>query len=126
MAQQPSRTRISRPSGNISFNNPSAPGIHNFRISLSESTEQQPNPLRVAFLEYQIACLNSRLSSLTQENNNLRSEVATLKAQMETQEISHSISFEKFLNDQKIFCKWPTLIFFLWFIYFVNYFLIFF
>ncbi|RIB15201.1 hypothetical protein C2G38_2143692 [Gigaspora rosea] len=114
MAQQPSRTRISRPSGNISFNNPSAPGIHNFRISLSESTGQQPNSLRVAFLEYQIACLtlqhtsviqdlHSRLSSLTQENGNLRSKIAALKDQMEIQEVALSISnkeFFEFLNEQ--------------------------
>ncbi|CAG8571259.1 hypothetical protein C2G38_2192968 [Gigaspora rosea] len=118
MAQQPSRTRISRSSGNISFNNPSAPGIHNFRISLSESTEQQPNSLRVAFLEYQIARLTlqhssviqennnlySRLTSLTQENDNLRSKVAALKDQMEIQEVALSISnkefFEEFFNEQ--------------------------
>ncbi|CAG8774036.1 15475_t:CDS:1 [Dentiscutata erythropus] len=122
MAQRPSR--ISRSSGNISFNNPSAPGIHNFRIRLSEPTEHQPNPLRVAFLEYQNAGLTlqhssviqennnlrSRLSFLIQEINNLRSEVTELKDQMKVQEAALSISnreFEEFflngpfsVNDQ--------------------------
>ncbi|CAG8532277.1 9603_t:CDS:1 [Dentiscutata heterogama] len=123
MTQRPSR--ISRSSDDISFNNPSAPGIHNFRIGLSEPKEQQ-NPLRVAFLEYQISCLtlqhhsaiqennslHSQLSSLTQQNDNLRSEVAALKDQikikedqMKIQEVALSISnkefFEEFfLNDQ--------------------------
>ncbi|CAG8834359.1 3944_t:CDS:1, partial [Racocetra persica] len=49
MSQQLRRT--SRSSGNISFNNPSAPGIHNFRIGSSEPTEYQPDSLRNAFLE---------------------------------------------------------------------------
>ncbi|CAG8803068.1 1821_t:CDS:1 [Dentiscutata erythropus] len=114
MTQRPSR--ISRSSGNISFNNPSAPGIHNFRIGLSESTEQQQNPLRAAFLENQISCLalqhysviqelHSRLSSLTQENDNLRSEVAALKDQMKIkeehmkiQEVALSISNKEFFE----------------------------
>ncbi|CAG8762929.1 25457_t:CDS:1, partial [Dentiscutata erythropus] len=71
------QSRTSKSSGNNSFNN----RIHNFRIGLSESTERQPNPLRIPFLEYRIADLTLQLSSviqknndLTQENDNIRSE----------------------------------------------------
>ncbi|CAG8632566.1 14013_t:CDS:1 [Racocetra fulgida] len=110
MAQQ---RRVSRSSANISFNNPSAPGTHNFRIGSSEPTEHQPDQLRVAFLEYQIADLKfqnsfviqennnlrSQLSSFIQEHNNLRSQVAALQDLVEVQQIAISISNKEFIEE---------------------------
>ncbi|CAG8762925.1 25456_t:CDS:2, partial [Dentiscutata erythropus] len=91
----------SKSSSNISFNNPSAPGTHNFRIGPSEPTEHQPNPLQIAFLEYQFAELKlqhslvvqennnfrSQLSFLIQENSNLRSQAVALQVQVEIQQV---------------------------------------
>ncbi|CAG8740252.1 3896_t:CDS:1, partial [Racocetra fulgida] len=82
-------------SGNISFNNPSAPGIHNFRIGSSEPTEHQPDPLRIAFLECQIAGLTSQYSSVIRENIDLRSENIDLRSQL-----SFSIQKNKDLQTQ--------------------------
>ncbi|CAG8633424.1 9890_t:CDS:1, partial [Dentiscutata heterogama] len=109
MAQRQSRT--SKSSNNISFNNPSAPGTHTFRIGPSEPTEHQLNPLQIAFLEYQIAelklqhsfviqennNLRSQLSFLIQENNNLRSQAAALQDQVEIQQVV--ISNKEFIGE---------------------------
>ncbi|CAG8795958.1 25620_t:CDS:1, partial [Dentiscutata erythropus] len=71
MAQR--QSKVSKFSSNISFNNQSAPDTHNFRTGPSEPTEHQPNPLQIAFLEYQIAELKLQHSFVIRENNNLRS-----------------------------------------------------
>ncbi|CAG8688951.1 4172_t:CDS:1 [Racocetra persica] len=111
MAQQ--QRRVSRSSGNISFNNPSAPGTHNFRIGSSEPTERQPDHLRIAFLEYQIADLKFQNSFVTQENhnlrsqhsffiqeiNNLRSQVTELQYQVKVQQVAISISNKEFIEE---------------------------
>ncbi|CAG8795875.1 6687_t:CDS:1 [Dentiscutata erythropus] len=94
------QSKISRSSGSNSFNNPSAPGIHNFRIGLSESTERQHNPLRIPFLEYRIADLTLQLSSAIQENNNLRSQVAALQDQL-VAVVSILNNIEEFSNNDQ-------------------------
>ncbi|CAG8808709.1 20901_t:CDS:1 [Racocetra persica] len=104
MAQRQRRT--SRSSANISFNNPSAPGIHNFRLGSSERTEHQSDPLRNAFLEYQNSFviqennnLRSQLSSFIQEINNLRSQVTELQYQVEVQQVAITISNKEFIEE---------------------------
>ncbi|CAG8700576.1 7159_t:CDS:1, partial [Scutellospora calospora] len=92
---------------------PSAPGTHNFRIGSSENfTQHQPDSLRVAFLEYQIAELKLQLSFFIQENHSHRSQVVALQFQIaklqlqvtelqfqvEVQQVAMSISNEEFMN----------------------------
>ncbi|CAG8841975.1 24863_t:CDS:1 [Gigaspora margarita] len=117
------RSKNSKSSGSNSFNSPSAPGTFSFRLESNNSIipSGSNNPvispldpfLRISNLEYQLSLhiqeINqlriSKLSSdqviitLCQVVNDLRTQVAELKHQIEVQQVSGTILSEEFLSN---------------------------